>query len=416
MHTLHPVCCGLDIHNASITACLRRVQDDGTVHKEFEDFGTTSKELIRLLAWLLTKGCPIVAMESTGVLWRPIFDMFEGAVEVIVGNAFDMRRRPGDKTDVRDADWISDLLAHGLVRPSFVPNPEQRLIRTLMRLRTTLVQSIAQAKNRVMKMLAQARIKLSTVMSDVFGKSGRDMLDAMAAGPYEPAKVALLARGSMKRKVEALSEALDGCFGEHHRVQLRMFLAQIALFEGQIAEVDRSVEHWFEKQTKPCEGLDTIPGVDKLAARLIISEIGTDMERFGSASRLASWCGMCPSNNESAGKRRRGKARKGNRYLRRVLLQCAWAAARSESFLGNKYKSLKARMGSKKAAMAIGHKILVIGYNILKRGSVYDESLYLDKKTRSQKKDLNRAAKLLKRAGFDLKVDLELDTVTLSPT
>ena len=335
MEVVHPICCGLDVHKSVLVACLRRDLGGGRVEKETRDFGATVSELERLAAWLRARGCRVVAMESTGVYWKPVCPILQAVVEVVVGNPRDMTRRPGKKTDKIDADWISELLAHGLVQPSFHPLVGISACRDLTRLRVTLVQTRSQAKNRVHKILEDSNIKLSSVVSDLFGVSARRMLDALVAGDRDPTQLAL---------------ALQGRFTDHHAAIIAMALEQVDLLTRQMADVDQRLSVLVAPYAAELEQLDTIPGVDTTAARSIMAEIGTDMSRFGRDKRLASWTGICPGNNESAGKRKSGKTRNGNRWLRRVLNQCAWASRKTDTFLGRTFRSLQARIGGKKAA------------------------------------------------------------------
>ena len=326
MQVEHPVCCGIDVHKAMPTACLRRVGTDGQVSKEGREFATTYTSLLALSDWLVEQHCPVVAMESTGVYWQPVYHVLVGVVEVLVGNAREIRPRPGKKTDKADARWIAALLAHGLMRPSFVPPPEIRALRDLTRTRVGLVQTRTQVKNRVQKVLEDSNIKLASVVSDVFGKSGRQMLQALLHGERDAQQLASLALGRLRRKLPELKLALAGQCTEHHGRLLALSLELIELLERQIAELDEQIRLLVEPFLPQNEQLDSIPGVDATAARDILGEIGTDMSRFGSAARLASWVKVSPGNNASAGKRRPGRTGKGNRYLRRILVQCAWAA------------------------------------------------------------------------------------------
>jgi transposase len=334
MQAVHPICWGIDGHQAQLTACLRRVDTDGQVTKEVRDFATTYDALLTLSTWLTEQQCPIVALESTGVYWRPVYHVLVGTVEVLVGNAQEMRRRPGRKTDKADARWIAELLAHGLIRPSFIPPPPIGALRDLTRTRVALIQTRAQAKNRVVKVLEDTNIKLTSVVSDLFGRSGRRMLAALLAGERDPQKLAALALGTLRRKRPQLALALTGQFTDHHAWLIRGALEPIDLLDQQIADLDQHIGELVAPLVPQMEPLTSIPGVEMTAARAILAEIGTEMRHFGSAARLASWAVVCPGNDESAGKRRSGRTRKGNRYLRRVLVQCAWAARKTQTFLG----------------------------------------------------------------------------------
>jgi transposase len=313
MPVVHPICCGIDVHQAQLTACVRRVDVDGQVTQEVRAFATTYDALLTLSTWLTEQQCPIVAMESTGVYWRPVYHVLTGTVEVLVGNAQEMRRRPGHKTDKADARWIAELWAHGLMRPSVLPPPPISALRDLTRTRVALIQSRAQANNRVINVLEDTHIKLASVVSDLFGRSGRRMLAALLAGERDPQKLAALALGVLRRKQSQLELALTGQFTDHHAWLIQGALERIDLLDRQITDLDQHIGELMAPLAPQLEQLTSIPGVEATAARAILAEIGTDMRRFGSAARLASWAGVCPGNDESAGKRRSGRTRQGNR-------------------------------------------------------------------------------------------------------
>ena len=405
MQVVHPICCGLDVHQARLTACLRHVNDAGQVTTEWREFGTIYSELLALSDWLVAQHCPVVAMESTGVYWKPIYHVLVGVVEVLVGNAREMRPRPGHKTDPADARWIAELLAHGLIRPSFVPPPETRALRDLTRTRVGLVQTRTQAQNRVQKVLEDSNIKLASVVSDVFGKSGRQMLQALLAGERDAQQLASMALGRLRRKLPELELALTGQFTEHHGRLIALSLELIDLLERQIAELNEQIRLLIEPLLPQIEQLDSIPGVDATAARDILGEIGTDMSRFGSAARLASWAKISPGKNASAGKRRPGRMGTGHRYVRRVLVQCAWAARKPSTFLGRTFRRLETRLGGKRAAVAVGHKMLGIGYHLLWQGTSYEEQRYTDQRPKQEERDRKRAITALKRLGYRVTVE-----------
>jgi transposase len=370
------------------------------------EFATTYSALLALAEWLVERHCPVVAMESTGVYWQPVYHVLSGTLEVLVGNAQEMRRRPGHKTDKADARWIAELLAHGLIRPSFLPPPPIRALRDLTRTRVALVQSRSQAKNRVHKVLEDTNLKLASVVADLFGVSGRRMLAALIAGERDPHVLASFARGRLRRKLAELELALQGQFTTHHARLIALALEVIDLMSRQIAELDQQIGELIAPLYPQIEQLVSIPGVEATAARAILAEIGTDMSRFGSDARLSSWAGVCPGNHESAGKRRRGRTRKGNRYLRRILVQCAWAARKTSTFLGRTFRRLEARLGGKKAAMAVAHKILVIVYHLLAQGTVYDEERYNRLSPQQEERQRRRAVQVLQALGY--RVTLEL--------
>jgi transposase len=405
MEVKHPVCCGCDVHKSVLVACLRRDYGGGKVKKETRSFGTVLPALKEFAAWLAEEKCPIVGMESTGVYWRSIYHVLQGSLEIVIGNPRDMTRRPGKKTDKIDADWISELLAHGLIAPSFIPDPEISALRDLTRLRVTLVQTRSQAKNRVHKLLEDTNIKLSTVATDIFGVSGRKMLKALIEGERDPERLARLAVGTLKKKIPQLEIALQGHFTGHHAAIIQMSLDQVDLLDRQIKDADERIAALSKPHDPQLDQLASIPGVDEIAARTIVAEIGTDMSRFRTDKRLASWTGICPGNNESAGKRYSGKTRRGNRWLRRILSQCAWAARKTDSFLGRTFRSLQARIGGKKAALAVAHKILVIAYHLLANGTRYDEARYLRTNPRLEARWRNNAIHTLERLGFSVKLE-----------
>jgi transposase len=400
MQVEHPVCCGIDVHKAILTACLRRVDVAGQITKEVREFATTYPALLTLSDWLVEQHCPVVAMESTGVYWKPVYHVLCEAVEVYIGNAHEMRRRPGKKTDKADAAWIAELLAHGLVRPSFVPPPAIRALREVTRTRVALVQTRSQSKNRVHKLLEDTNLKLGSTVSDLFGATGRRILTALVAGERDPEVLASYALGTLKGKRPQLALALTGRFTEHHGKLLALLLELIEVLDRQIAELDQQIGTLVAPLQAQIAQLDSIPGVDLTAARHILAEIGTDMHRFGDAARLASWAGVCPGNNESGGKRHRGKTRQGNRYLRRLLVQCAWGARKTPTFLGQTFRRLEVRIGKKKAALAVAHKMLVIVYHLLAQGTYYEEARYDHRSAKQEVRERKRAIKALERLGY----------------
>lgn len=400
MQVVHPVCCGIDGHPTQLTVCLRRVSEDGHVTTELRDWGTTYGELIACRTWLEAQGCPVVVLESTGVYWQPIYHVLVETREVLLANAHAVRQRPGRKTDKADARWLAELLAHGLIDPSFIPPPTVRVLRDLTRTRVALVEARTQAKNRVVKILEDTNIKVAHVISDVFGTSGRRMLRALIAGERDPQKLAAYALGKLRRKLPQLALALTGQFTAHHGRIIQGALDLIDLLDRQIADLEAQITEASAPFTVQLEQLMSIPGVQETTAHGLLAEIGTEMQRFGSASRLGSWAGMCPGNNESAGKRRHGRTRKGNRYLRRVLVQGAWAARKTPTFLGRTFRRLEVRLGKKKAAVAVAHKILVISYHLLLEGTLYDEERYDRLSPKQEERDRQRAVKALERLGY----------------
>jgi transposase len=407
MQTLIERGCGLDVHQATVVACLLMVRRDGRVQKQMRTFGTTTRELVGLREWLLSEGCTQVAMESTGVYWKPIYAILEGALEIVVANAQHIKKVPGRKTDVKDAEWIADLLCHGLLRSSFVPPKPIRELRDLMRYRRKLVESQAAERNRLLKVLETANIKLANVATDVFGMSGRLMLRALIAGKATPQEMAELAKGLLRKKIPELELALEGKLEEHHRFLLELQLQRLEAAEKDLAALEQRIQQRLEPYAAQLALLDEIPGVDWTLAAVIIAELGVDMSVFGSVSQLASWAGVCPGNNQSAGKRKSSRIPKGNVYLKSGLVEAANAAARAKgTYLRDKFFRLKARRGYKRAAVAIAHKILVAIYHMLSQQVSYNDlgDLYLDK---LNKHHLTRnLVHRLERLGY---------TVTLTP-
>jgi transposase len=359
------------------------VLKNGQVQKQIRTFGTTTRELLALREWLLSQSCTHVAMESTGVYWKPVYAVLEGgALEIVVANAQHVKKVPGRKTDVKDAEWIADLLSHGLLRSSFVPPKPIRELRDLTRYRRKLVESQAAERNRLQKLLETANIKLASVASDVFGVSGRLMLRALIEGKATPPEMAGLARGLLRKKIPELELALEGRLEEHHRFLLRLQLDRVEAAEKDLAVLEQRIEDQLKPYAAQLALLQEIPGVDWTLAAVIIAELGVDMSVFGSVSQLASWAGVCPGNNESAGKRKSSRIPKGNVYLKTALVEAANSAAKAKgTYLRDKFYRLKARRGYKRAAVAVAHKILVAIYHMLSHQVSYNElgDLYLDR-------------------------------------
>jgi transposase len=381
MDILYACCAGLDVHKKTVVACVRRCDAQGRTHKQVRTFGTMTGDLLALSDWLAEQGVTHVAMESTGVYWKPVFNLLEGRFQVILVNAHHIKQVPGRKTDVKDAEWIAELLQHGLLRSSFVPPPPIRELRDLTRQRAQLVAEKSAAANRVQKVLEDANIKLSCVATDIVGVSGRAMLEALIAGEEDPGQLADLAQKRLRQKIPALQLALRGRVTAHHRFQLRLLLDHVAHLEELIGRLGGRIEEVMAPFAEAAERLTTIPGVDQRTAEVIVAEIGTDMTQFPTAGHLASWAGMCPGNNESAGKRKSGKTTKGSRWLRQVLTQAAWAASHTKgTYLAAQYRRLAGRRGKKRALVALGHTLLVIIYEVLKNSTTYQDlgADYLD--------------------------------------
>ena len=374
MDVLHRCCCGLDVHKDTVVACLLRVAPDGRRSKELRRFDTMTDGLLALADWLHAAGCTHVAMESTGVYWKPIYNLLEDSITLLLANARHMKAVPGRKTDVRDCEWIADLLRHGLLKASNVPGRPQRELRELTRYRTALVRERTAAINRLQKTLEGANIKLASVASDIMGKSGRAMLAALVSGTTDTASLAQLARGHLREKRADLERALTGRMGAHQRFLLAEQLAHIDHLAASIDRLSTEIAVRLRPAEEQLACLETIPGVGRRTAELLVAEIGTDMRRVPTAAHLASWAGMCPGSNESAGKRRSGKTQKGSPWLRAALVEAARAAARTKAtYLSVQYRRLAMRRGPKKAAVAVGHRILVIAYHLLHDGGSYHE-------------------------------------------
>jgi transposase len=371
---LHPCCAGLDVHKKTVVACVRQIGTDGVLQEQIRSFGTTTAELLALSDWLAALGVRQVAMESTGVYWKPVYYVLEAHFTLLLVNARHIKNVPGRKTDVKDAAWIAQLLQYGLLSPSFVPPPEIRDLRDLTRQRTLLVRERATVVNRIHKVLEEANIKLASVATDILGKSGRAMITALIAGETDPGPLAELARGSLKKKKPQLRLALQGRVREHHRFLLRSLMSQEEHLEGQIACYSARIAEVMDPFTKAAARLKPIPGMGTQAAEVIVAEIGTDMKRFPTAGHLASWAGMCPGNDQSAGKRRSGRTTKGSQWLRTTLVQVAWAAVRTkETIYQAVYRRWSKRLGRKKALVAVGHKILTVIHALLKNETEYQE-------------------------------------------
>jgi transposase len=374
MDTLYPRCAGIDVHKANVVVCVRCCEAPGQVSEEVRTFPTMTRDLLALADWLASRGVTHVALESTGVYWKPVFNLLEGTVHVTLVNAEHIKQVPGRKTDVKDCQWIAQLLQHGLLKASFVPPQPIRELRDLTRQRTQLIGERSAAANRIQKVLEDANIKLAGVATDVLGVSGRDMLEALIAGETDPVKLAELARKRLREKIPALRLALQGRVTGHHRFLLRMHLDHVAHLDELIGRLGGRIEEALAPFAEGLERLQTIPGVSQRVAETVLAEIGTKMEQFPSADHLASWAGMCSGNNESAGKRRSGRTTKGNRWLKRMLVQAAWAASHTHgTYLAAQYRRLAKRRGKKRALVAVGHTLLVIVYHVLKRGTTYQE-------------------------------------------
>jgi len=410
MEIVHTHCAGLDVHKKTVVAAIIVPDEQGGLRKETRTFGTMTSDLLALSDWLLGCGVTHVAMESTGEYWKPVFNILENNFEVLLVNAQHIKAVPGRKTDVKDSEWIAELLRHGLLKASFIPPLGQRELRDLTRYRSTFVRTRATLVNRVHKVLESANIKLTSVASDVMGVSGRAMLEAILQGQSSPAEMAELARGRMRDKRDLLTKALDGRVQTHHRFVLIELLGQIDSLDETIQRFNEQIEEYCRPFEEAVVLLDTIPGVGRETAEIVVSEIGTDMSRFPTAEHLASWAGVAPGNHESAGKRYSGKTTKGNKALSAALNQAAHAAAGTKNtYLSAQYRRLAARRGKKKAIVALEHTILVIAYHLIQRKEPYRElgGDYFDK--RRPEATAKRLIKRLEQLGYS--VSLQQSTV-----
>ena len=399
-------CCGLDVHKETVVACLLIGAPGEQPTREVRTFSTVTRDLEALRDWLKAAGVSHVGMESTGVYWRPVYAVLEGHFELIVGNARHIRNVPGRKTDVKDAEWIADLVRHGLIAKSFVPPRPLRELRELLRYRRKLTESQAAERNRLLKLLETANIKLASVASDVFGVSGRAMLRALIEGRASAKEMAALAKGQLRRKRAELVLALDGRVEEHHQFLLAMQLTRLEAIERDIAALDLRIAERLEPYRAPHALLMQIPGVNWLVAAVLIAEIGVDMSVFLSAYHLAAWAGVCPGNHESAGKQKSGQARKGNVHLRTILVGAAISAGHTKGcYLKDKYHRLKARRGALRAALAIAHKILIAAYHMLAKGLAYRDlgEAYLDQI--GQTRTIANLKRRLERLGFHVTLE-----------
>ena len=407
MQVVHSCCAGLDVHKKSVYACVIRCDADGRKHQQIRSFSTMTQDLLALGDWLKEAGATHVAMEATGVYWRPVWAVLEGQFELLLVNPHHIKVIPGRKTDARDCEWIADLLQHGLLRGSFVPPTEIQDLRDLTRYRTELTQAQNRVANRIQKLLEQANVKLSSVASNTLGLSGRRMIEAMIAGEENPEKLADLAQRALRKKIPELRLALSGKVRNHHRFMLKEYLDEWTALGTRISRIELEIKRRIVPFERAVTLWQSIPGIDWVTASNLAAEIGVNMGQFPSPQHLASWAGLCPGNNESAGKRMSGKTRDGNQWLRRTLCQAAWAVTRKKDcYLSAQFRRIAARRGMKRAVMAVAHSMLVIAYHMLKTDRAYKElgGTYLE---RINKDQLQRYyLKRLQRLGL---------TVTIQP-
>lgn len=433
MDVTYTRCAGLDVHKRTVVACCITPGEQGEKQHEIRTFGTMTADLLALSDWLTTKGVTHVAMESTGEFWKPVYNILEGNFELLVVNAKHIKNVPGRKTDVKDAEWIAELLRHGLLRGSFIPPQAQRDLRDLTRQRTNLVQDRATVVNRLQKTLEWANLKLSSVATDITGVSARAMVEAILAGKTAPESLAALAKGRLRNKRSELERALHGYVREHHRFLLAEHLVQLDFLDEQIARFDAEIVQRMTPTAAPTDSgaaptdtdvsapdttmppvtwaeavelLDTIPGVNRRTAELLLAEIGTDMSRFPSAAHLVSWAKICPGNNESAGKRFSGATGQGNRWLRTALVQAAWAAIRTKnSYLAAFYHRLAGRRGPRRAIFAVAHRILTAIFHMLTKREAYRDlgATYLDERDKTSL--FKRTAKRFAQLGYQINIE-----------
>lgn len=372
MEVLYPRCAGLDVHKDIVVAAVRCVSPPR--HREVRSFATTTSGLLALSEWLASHACTHVAMEATGVYWKPVWHVLEGEFELVLANAQHVRNVPGRKTDVADAAWIADLLAHGLIRSSFVPPAPIQELRDLTRTRKQLTREISQHSLRLQKILEDANLKVASVLSDILGKSGRAMLESIIAGETDPERLAELAQGTARNKLPALVEALRGRVTPHHRALLRLHLQLVDALQSALQEIDASLGKALAPIQRAVRRLTTMPGVGEIAAHVIVAEIGLDMSRFPTPAHLISWAGLCPRNDESAGKRRSVRVRKGAPWLKTTLVTAAWAAVRTkDSYLRAQFLRIKTRRGAKKAILAVAASMLNASFFMLRNDVDYQD-------------------------------------------
>lgn len=401
MEILYSRCCGLDVHQKTVVACL--ITPEG---KEVRTFNTITGDLLQMAGWVVARGVTHIAMESTGVYWRPVYNVLEGlGLNLLVVNAQHIKAVPGRKTDVKDAEWIADLLRHGLIIGSFIPERPQRELRELVRYRRSLIRQRAQVVNRIQKVLEGANIKLSSVASKVMGASGRAMIEAISNGIDDPQVLASFAKGRLREKRGELEEALRGLVGPHQRTMLQSQLRLITFLDEEISRMDKEIANRMSSFDEALERVDSIPGMGRRTAEDVLAEIGIDISRFPTAARLASWAKVCPGNNESAGKRKTGKTGHGNPWLRDTLVEAAWGATRTRNtYLATQYHRLAARRGAKRAIMAVAHSILIIVYSLLKNGGEYQElgANYFDERNKAA--TVRRAIHRIESLGYQVEL------------
>jgi transposase len=405
MEVLHPHCAGLDLHKDTVVCCVRHMVA-GKVTAEVKIFRTTTHELMTLSDWLSAEGVTHIGMEATGVYWKPVCHILsDGEFELVLANAAHVKNVPGRKTDVNDAAWLADLMAHGLIRPSFVPDEPTQQMRDLLRTRKQFVRERTGHTQRIQKTLEDANIKLDSVISNIVGISGRRMVDALIAGQTDPEALAALADGRLKAAPAELEASLHGRMTAHHRFMLRLHLDQFDALDAAVARIDKEVDANVGPFLAAIQMLTTIPGVSSLSAEVIVSEIGIDMSRFRTEGHLISWAGLCPKNDESAGKRRSNRMKKGAPWLKTTLIQCAWAATRTKgTYLHVQFLRLRSRRGAKRAIGAVAASILTAAYHMLKNGTLYEDLGASHFDNREKGKQVLRLVNRLQNLGFVVQI------------
>jgi transposase len=401
MQVVYVCCAGLDVHKETVSVCISRCETDGKKRQQLRVYGTFIRDLLALADWLQENGVTHVAMEATGVYWRPVWAVLEGHFQQMLVNPQHIKAVPGRKTDAKDCEWIADLLQHGLLKGSFVPVASLRELRDLTRARTSLVRERAALANRIQKVLEDANIKLGNVVSDILGVSSRAMLQSFVSGETEAARLAALARGRMRSKQPELIPALEGKISDHHRFLLREYLDQGEYLERKIVVFEEEIERHLDPFAPAISLLDPVPGCHPVSLRALLAEIGTDREQFPTAKQLCSWACVCPGNQESAGRRKSGRTRQGNRWLRGLLNQMAWAAAHTkDTYFWAQFRRLRRHRGEKRALLAVAHSLLTVIWHMLKHGTAYRE-LGADYFDRIEPRRLERqAVARLERLGF----------------
>ena len=405
MEVLHAHCAGLDVHKESVVACVRHMADS-KVTTVVKTFKTTTRELMALSNWLSAEGATHIAMEATGVYWKPVWHILsDGELELILANAAHVKNVPGRKTDVNDATWLADLMAHGLIQASFVPDEPTQQMRDLLRTRKQMVRERSSHVQRIQKTLEDANIKLDSVVTDILGLSGRRIIEALIAGQTMPQALASLAHRRIHASADELEAALRGRVTKHHRFLLKLHLDQIDALDAALARIDEEVGANVEPFRTAVEMLSTIPGISTLSAEVIVAEIGIDMSHFETAGHLISWAGLCPKNDESAGKRRSNRMKKGAPWLKTTLIQCAWAASRKKnSYLQAQYLRIRSRRGAKKAIGAVAASMLTAAYHMLKDGTLYQDLGADHFDNRAKGKHVLRLVNRLQNLGFDVQI------------